>query len=232
MIKYKQRLTIKSLDEADRPREKLMAKGRRQLSDAELLAILIGSGNDEETAVELCQRILLSYDCDLKALGEVSVQDLIRFKGMGVAKSLCIIAALEIGCRRKVTPSKKKIKISSSVDAAAVLSPVFADLGHEEFWILTLNTANMVTGKHMISKGGMAATVADPKIIFKKAVEQKAAAIILAHNHPSGNLEPSAQDITLTQKMTSAGRMLDISVLDHLIFSNEGYISLADRGTI
>lgn len=232
MVKYEQRLTLKALDEADRPREKLISKGRRHLSDAELLAILIGSGNKDETAVELCQRILLSYDSDLKALGEVSVQELARFKGMGEAKSLAIIAALEISRRRKELSKKHKPQIKSSSDAAAVLSAVFSDLDHEEFWILILNTSNSVTGRQMISKGGMASTVADPKMIFKSAIELKAAAIILAHNHPSGNLEASEQDIAVTQKMIAAGRLLDIPVLDHLIFTNDGYTSLADTGTI
>ena len=232
MVKYEQRLNLKALAEADRPREKLMTQGRRQVSDAELLAILIGSGNTDETSVELCQRMLAGYDNDLSALGDVSVKELSGFKGMGEAKSLCIIAALEIGRRRKAIPPKKKIQINSSIDAAAVLSPVFTDLNHEEFWILTLNTANIVTGKYMISKGGMAATIADPKIIFRTALEHKAAFIILAHNHPSGNLKPSKEDITITKQMQDAGQMMDMLVLDHLIFNNDDYISLADAGII
>lgn len=232
MVKYEQRLNLKALAEADRPREKLMIQGRRQVSDAELLAILIGSGNTDETSVELCQRMLAGYDNDLSALGDVSVKELSGFKGMGEAKSLCIIAALEIGRRRKATSSKKKIQINSSIDAAGVLAPVFTDLNHEEFWILTLNTANMVTGKYMISKGGMAATIADPKIIFRTALEYRAAFIILAHNHPSGNLKPSKEDIAVTKQMQGAGKIMDILVLDHLIFNNDDYISLADAGII
>ena len=229
---YEEKITIKSWAEEDRPREKLSQKGRRVLSDAELIAILIGSGNRTETAVELSKRILHSCQNDLNQLGKLSIQDLSKFKGIGEAKAISIIAALELGRRRKDTISEILSPLKSSHDVHMAIAPQFADLNHEEFWILLLNRANKVTSKHLISKGGQAGTVADPKIIFNTALENHAAYVILAHNHPSGNLRPSQADIDLTRKLKSAGAFLDIPILDHLIITDEGFFSFADEGLI
>ncbi|MES2458431.1 MAG: DNA repair protein RadC [Bacteroidota bacterium] len=229
---YQEKLGIKLWAEADRPREKLLLNGRRHLTDAELIAILIGSGNKEETAVDLSRRILTTYHNDLDALGKVSVKDLSKFKGIGEAKAICIVAALELGRRRSAVAGTELLKIQSSRDAFDLLLPVFADLNHEEFWILMLNRANCLIGKSLISKGGQAGTVADPKIIFKTALEHNAANLILAHNHPSGNLKPSQQDISITKKMVEAGKMLDLYVVDHLIIANKLFYSFGDEGLI
>lgn len=232
MKPYQEKLGIKSWAEADRPREKLLLNGRRHLTDAELIAILIGSGNKAESAVDLSRRILVTYNNDLDALGKVSVKDLSKFRGIGEAKAIAIVAALEIGRRRKETAGTEVVKITTSANAFEVLLPVFADLNHEEFWILMLNQANYVIGKQPVSKGGMAGTVADPKIIFKTALDHSAAYIILAHNHPSGNLKPSQQDINITKKLVEAGRMLELHVLDHLIVTNKSFFSFGDEGLI
>lgn len=229
---YQEKLGIKLWAEADRPREKLMLNGRRHLTDAELIAILIASGNKEETAVDLSKRILAAYGNDLGMLGRVSIKDLSKFKGIGEAKAIAIVAALELGRRRKDMAGSDLTKVASSREAFEILLPVFADLNHEEFWILLLNRANLVIGKHLISKGGQAGTVADPKIIFKTALEHNAANIILAHNHPSGNLRPSQQDIQITKKMVEAGKVLDLYVVDHLIITNKLYYSFGDEGLI
>jgi DNA repair protein RadC len=232
MKPYREKLGIKSWAEADRPREKLLLKGRRQLTDAELIAILIGSGNKDETAVDLSRRMLATYNNDLDKLGRVTVKELSKFKGIGEAKAIAIVAALEIGRRRKDTAEKEVVRITSSTEAFEVLLPVFADLDHEEFWILMLNHANCVIGKQSISSGGLAGTIADPKIIFKIALEHNASYVILAHNHPSGNLTPSEQDIDITKKLALAGSLLDLQVLDHLIVTNKLYYSFGDEGLI
>ncbi|WP_423147678.1 RadC family protein [Rubrolithibacter danxiaensis] len=226
------RITIKAWAEEDRPREKLLLHGRRALTDAELIAILIGSGSRNETAVELSKRILHASENDLNKVGKLSVAELSRFKGIGEAKAISIIAALELGRRRKDTEIENVTKISGSRDIYQLMNRYFNDLNHEEFWIILLNRANKVLSRHLISKGGQAGTIADPKIIFQTALENHAASIILTHNHPSGNLKPSQSDIALTQKLVSAGNMLDIGVLDHLIFSNTGYYSFADEGLL
>lgn len=232
MDAYQDKITIKAWAEEDRPREKLLLHGRRALSDAELIAILIGSGNRNETAVELSKRILHSLNNDLDQLGRLSVNELSKFKGIGEAKAIAIIAALELGRRRKESEKAVADKISCSGDIFNLLIRYFADMNHEEFWIILLNRANKVLSKHLISRGGQAGTVADPKIIFQIALEHHAASIILAHNHPSGNLKPSQADISLTRKLCSAGSMLDISVLDHVIFTNSSYFSFADEGML
>lgn len=230
MSDYQQKLGIKSWAEADRPREKLLLHGRKALTDAELIAILIGSGNKNETAVDLSKRILSFYQNDLAKVAQLGVKELSKFKGIGEAKAIAIVAALELGRRRKEVVAQGPQKINSSVDAYEVLNAEFTDLPHEEFWILLLNHAHFVMGKRFISKGGQAGTVVDPKIIFKVAIEQNAAAIILAHNHPSGNLKPSNADISITKKIREAGLMLDLPVLDHLIITNHAFFSLADEG--
>jgi DNA repair protein RadC len=232
MESYEQKINIKSWAEADRPREKLMLHGRRHLTDAELLAILIASGNKDETAVDLSKRMLSFYQNDLDALGKSSISELSKFKGIGEAKGITIVAALELGRRRKETVATPIQKIGSAIDAYQLLWPDFADLNHEEFWILLLNRANHVKSKHLISKGGQSGTIADPKIIFKTALEQNAAYIILAHNHPSGNLKPSTEDVRLTKKLVEGGKMMDLLVVDHLIITDKGYYSFADEGLI
>lgn len=218
--------------EADRPREKLMLHGRRQLTDAELVAILIGSGNRTETAVDLSKRMLTAYRNDLDAFGKAGVKELSKFKGIGEAKAITIVAALELGRRRKETVKQEVVKVGSSRDAFQYLHSDFADLNHEEFWMLLLNRANHVRSKHLISKGGQSGTVADPKIIFKTALEHQAAYIILAHNHPSGNLKPSNEDLKLTKKLVEAGKLLDLLVVDHLILTDHAYYSFCDEGLI
>jgi DNA repair protein RadC len=209
-----------------------MLHGRRQLSDAELVAILIGSGNRTETAVDLSKRMLTTYQNDLDAFGKAGVKELSKFKGIGEAKAITIVAALELGRRRKETARQEVLKVGSSRDAFQCLQSDFADLNHEEFWMLLLNRANHVRSKHLISKGGQSGTVADPKIIFKTALEHQAAYIILAHNHPSGNLKPSNEDLKLTKKLVEAGKLLDLLVVDHLILSDHAYYSFCDEGLI
>lgn len=230
MDNYDQKLGIKAWAEADRPREKLLLHGRRQLTDAELIAILIGSGNRNETAVDLSKRILNFYQHDLAKLAKLGVKELSKFKGIGEAKAISIVAALELGRRRKETENDGPVKITSSKDAYLVLKSELEDLPHEEFWTLLLNRANFVIGKHFISKGGQSGTVADPKVIFKTAIENNAAYIVLAHNHPSGNLKASSADINLTKKMVQAGLLLEIPIYDHLIITDHTYLSMADEG--
>lgn len=228
MENYDQKLVIKLWAEEDRPREKLLQHGRRYLTDAELIAILIGSGNRNETAVDLSKRILSFYDNNLTKIGKASIQDLSKFKGIGEAKAISIIAALELGLRRKETQEEQVLQVIASSDVHRYLHRTFADLNHEEFWILLLNRSNHVIGKHLISKGGQAGTVADPKIIFKIALEYNAANIVLAHNHPSGSLKPSESDNKLTRDLIASGQMLGLYVVDHLIFANNRYYSYKD----
>lgn len=229
---YEQKITIKSWAEEDRPREKLLIQGRRSLSDAELIAILIGSGNKDESAVELSKRILHFCNNDLNQLAKLSISDLSRFKGIAEAKAISIIAALELGRRRNEFSESKKTQIKNSIDVYEYLASSFKDLNHEEFWIVILNRANIITSRHLISKGGQAGTIADPRIIFNIALENHAASLILAHNHPSGNLKPSNADLELTRKLRSAGQFLDIPVLDHLIITDSGFLSFADEGIL
>jgi DNA repair protein RadC len=225
-----EKLNIKSWDEQDRPREKLLTKGRQHLSNAELIAILIGSGNKNETAVELAQKILNHSNNNLNELSKLSVNDLMKFKGIGEAKAISIIAALELGRRRKTSETTLTPQIKSSKDAFLEMESTFMDLPHEEFWCLYLDRANKVINKKNIGKGGVSGTVADVKLILKHAIDSLASSIILFHNHPSGNLTPSQQDILLTKKINEAAKTLDISVLDHLIIYDTKYISLKDQG--
>lgn len=225
-------LGIKSWAEEDRPREKLLLKGKAALSDAELLGILINSGTPQLTAVDIAKEILRKIDNDLNQLAKLSVKDLGKFKGIGEARAITIVAALELGRRRKETESREKPKITSSRDAYEVLRPHLMDLPHEEFWVVLLNRANQVLRPVQVSAGGVSGTVADPKIIFKVALEHLASSVILAHNHPSGNLQPSQADKDLTRKLKNAGQMLDLPVLDHLILSDKTYLSFADEGIL
>lgn len=227
---YTERLNIKAWAEEDRPREKLLNKGRNALSDAELVAILIGSGNRNETAVELSKRILASIENDLNKLGKMSIKELMQFNGIGEAKAISIAAALELGRRRKSTDAALKKNISSSKDAFDEMVGVMSDLPHEEFWVLYLDRRNAVIKKMNVSKGGVTGTVADSKIIFKEAIQLLASAVILLHNHPSGNLKPSDTDVQLTKKMAEIGKIMEIPVLDHLIVTDKGYFSFSDQG--
>ncbi len=228
----KNNLKIKDWAEEDRPREKLMMKGRSALSDAELIAILIGSGNPEMSAVELSRHVLSYVQNDLGELARLSLKEWKTFRGIGEAKALSVISALELGRRRKKNDSPKKDKINFSKDIYTLMTPHMMDLEHEEFWIILLNRANIVLKKIMISTGGISGTVVDPKLIFKTALENLASAVILVHNHPSGNIMPSEADIILTRKMIEAGKLLDIPVIDHLIYTDFAYYSFVDEGRL
>ena len=230
MENYQGKIGIKSWAEEDRPREKLSMQGRRALTDAELIAIMISSGSRDETAVELSKRILHHYDNDLNKLGKASIAELSNFKGIGEAKAISIIAALEIGRRRNEFETKAPEYITSSREAYNLMRRHLVDLNHEEFWIILTGRSQKVIGKELVSKGGLSETVVDPKIIFSLALQQQATNIFLVHNHPSGNLKPSQQDIYLTKKIADAGKLLDIKVLDHLIITDKGFYSLADEG--
>ncbi|MDB5137767.1 MAG: hypothetical protein JWP37_4370 [Mucilaginibacter sp.] len=232
MKDYENKISIKSWAEEDRPREKLSTQGRRALTDAELIAILIGSGSRTESAVELSKRILHHYDNDLNKLAKGSINELSNFRGIGEAKAISIIAALEIGRRRNEAESKAVETILSSKDAYTLMRRHLVDLNHEEFWILLLGRSGKVLGKELISKGGRSGTVADPKIIFYAALQHQASSIIMIHNHPSGNLKPSHLDIDLTKRIVAAGKMLDIHVADHLIITDNGYFSFGDEGML
>lgn len=225
-------LTIKAWAEDDRPREKLISKGRQALSDAELLAILLASGSKEETAVQLAQRMLNQNGNSINNLAKLQLNDLKKFKGVGEAKAVTIAAALEIGRRRTDEQSDDKVQITSSKIAYQLFNALLSDLPHEEFWILFLNRNNRVIQKSCISKGGVSGTVVDVRLILKPAIECLASGIILGHNHPSGNLKPSQEDIQLTQKVKQAAKLIDISVLDHLIIGDRKYYSFADEGII
>jgi DNA repair protein RadC len=224
--------TIKNWALDDRPRLKLLQKGKLSLSDAELIAILIGSGNTSESAVELSKRILSSAQNNLNALGKLTYQQLTAFKGIGEAKAICIIAALELGRRRRAEEAKELVKISSSNSVFEVLQPIIGELSHEEFWILYLNNANKIIEHFQISKGGITGTLVDVRLTLKKALELGATSLILAHNHPSGNLTPSEADKQLTNKLKAASESLDIKILDHLIVTEKSYFSFADEGIL
>ncbi len=229
---YRLARNIKSWAEEDRPREKLILKGKHVLSDAELIAILIGSGTPSISAVDLAKEILASVDHKLHALAQLSLKDLQKFKGIGEAKAISIVSALELGRRRKEQDPPKSVQIQGSEDVYDLMKPDLLDLPHEEFWIILLKRNNRVIRKKQISIGGISGTVADPKKIFRVAVEESASGMILVHNHPSGNLKPSQADHEMTDRLVAGGRFLDLPVLDHLIFCNDGYFSFADNGLI
>jgi DNA repair protein RadC len=231
MAEYK-KLNIKDWAVEDRPREKLLSKGARSLSDAELMAILISSGNLEETAVELSRRILASVDNNLNELGRRNIEFLKTFNGIGEAKAVTIAAALELGKRRKETDGANNHKITGSKDAADHFFPLLGDLNHEEFWVMLLNRGNKVLEKFMISQGGIAGTVIDVRIILKPAIEKLASSIILCHNHPSGTMQASDADLQITRKIKQAADLLDIAVLDHIIIGQNQYLSFADEGLL
>jgi DNA repair protein RadC len=222
--------SIATWAEEDRPREKMLLKGKNALSDAELIAILLGSGSRGESAVELAKQILATVDNNLHDLGKKTLSELQRFKGVGEAKAVAIAAALELGRRRQLSDLRERPRISNSRDAFQAIASLLADLQHEEFWLLLLNKANEIMARQRLSTGGQAGTVADVKMVFKEALDAKAAAIIAVHNHPSGHLKPSEADIELTRKLKEAGKILDLPLLDHLIVSERGYFSFADEG--
>lgn len=223
------KLTIKSWALDDRPREKLLAKGKENVSDAELIAILIGSGNKEESAVALSKRILKAVQGNFNELARLSVAQLTNFKGIGEAKAISIITALELGKRRQFEQRVQHPKISSSKEVFTIMQPFFSDLQHEEFWILYLNNANKVLAKNQNSKGGLTSTMVDIRLLYQKALELAAVGIIVCHNHPSGKLKPSIADIAITKKIKQAGITLDIKLLDHLIITEKAYFSFADE---
>ncbi|MBN2746709.1 MAG: DNA repair protein RadC [Bacteroidales bacterium] len=224
--------SIKHWDEMDKPREKLLAKGKDALSDSELLGILLGSGTRDLSAVELAREILTNNNSNLNSLAALSVADLMKYKGIGEAKAITITAALELGRRRRESEVLQKRKITSSHDIFEYMLPVMDNKPYEEFWVVLLTRSNSIISREMISIGSLTASLADPRKIYKLAIEKLAAAIILCHNHPSGNLKPSESDIQLTKKLKEGGLLLDISVLDHLIFGENAYFSFADTGLI
>ena len=224
--------SIKNWSQDDRPREKLRDKGSRVLSDAELLAILIGSGTVQETAVELSKRILSSVGHNLQNLGKLSIAQLMNFKGIGEAKAIKIKAAMELSRRRRESNPTQLDKINTSLSAFEIMQPLLGHLSHEEFWVLYLNRSNKIVAKTQLSKGGMTSTIVDVRIILKQALEHSATAILLAHNHPSGMLKPSVSDKQLTQKLKLASESLDIKVLDHIIVTEKSYFSFADESLL
>jgi DNA repair protein RadC len=225
-------MNIKSWAAEDRPREKLLLKGTSALSDTELIAILLGTGTSSMSAVDVAKNILQNVGYNLDELARLSVKDLMKIKGIGEAKAITIVSALELGRRRKESGTQEKQKLTSSTDAYDLIKGDLMDLPHEEFWVIMLNRSNRILKKHKISLGGVHGTVADPKIIFKAALEELASGIIVAHNHPSGNLTPSQQDIDLTKKLKESGKLLEIQLLDHLIVAGKNYYSFADEGVL
>ncbi|MFZ9943953.1 MAG: RadC family protein [Bacteroidia bacterium] len=217
---------------SDRPREKMIKNGSSVLSDAELLSVLLRNGTPGEPVTELAERILRSVSHDLTRLSKMSLHELSAFKGMGPVKAVMVLAALELGRRRRLAVASSKVKVVSSSDVADIFIPMLSDLGHEEFWVLLLNRANQVIERHQVSKGGVAGTVVDPKLIFKKALEVTASALVLCHNHPSGNRSPSEADIHLTKKIADAARLMDMQVIDHIIVAGDGYYSFSDEGRL
>ncbi|MBQ8221736.1 MAG: DNA repair protein RadC [Bacteroidales bacterium] len=224
--------TIKSWAEEDRPREKMLSKGKEALSNGELIAILIGSGNNKESAVDLSRRILKDNNDNLIELSKLSINDLMRYKGIGEAKAVSIAAALELGRRRRFSEALEKPVIKNSQMAFECFYPQLSDLNHEQFWIMLLNSANKVIKLEKIGVGGLAGTTADPKKIFKSALENNAISVMLCHNHPSGNLIPSNADKKITDNLIKAGQFLEIKILDHIIIGNDNYFSFADEGLL
>lgn len=226
------KLNIKQWADEDRPREKLLNKGIQSLSDAELIAILLGSGSRELTAVELAKHILGSVQHNLGQLGKKNVHELMQFKGIGEAKAISLIAAMEIGRRRKIDDLTDKKKITASRDVFEFFQPLLCDLPHEEFWVLFLNRSNKIIDKLKISQGGISGTIIDVRIILKAALERLASSVILCHNHPSGNLQPSQADRSITDKLKEASKLLDIALLDHIIVTDTNHFSFLDEGLL
>ena len=232
MKEYKPSFSIKKWSEDDRPREKLLIKGKNALSHAELIAILINSGNREESAVALSKRILASVAINLNELGKLSVKDLMKFKGIGEAKAIIILAALELGRRRRGEEALEKKKITSSSSVFELMQPIIGELPHEEFWIVYLNNSNKVLQKIQLSKGGITGTLVDIRLVLKTALQIGAVGLILTHNHPSGTLLPSQADKNITKKLKIGSESIDIKVLDHLIITEKAYFSFADENLL
>lgn len=225
-------MSIKFLAEDDRPREKFLLKGKNSLSDAELLAIIMGSGNREDSAVELGRKILDSVGNNWHNLSLLQISDLMKFKGIGEAKAISIAVALEIGRRRAAQEVPDKVQVTNSKESYKILLPYLADLQTEEFWAIFLNQNNRVLGKSKLSSGGINQSVVDIRVLFKMALEHLATGIIVAHNHPSGNLKPSSEDIKITKQIEEAGKILNIQLLDHLIITQNSYLSFADENIL
>ena len=226
------KLTITQLSVDDRPREKMMMHGARALSNAELLAILIGSGTVEETAIELSQRVLNDVGNSLNYLGKYDLKQLMAYKGIGEAKAITIMAAMELGRRRREEDPAERPTLGTSRDTYDYMAPRLADLPHEEFWVILLNRAGRVIDAVMVSKGGTASTAVDIKIIMRAAIQNLASAIILCHNHPSGSSSPSREDAMLTRRIAEAAQLMDLRVLDHIIVADNRYYSFADEGDL
>lgn len=226
------KLGIKDLSEEDRPRERLLQNGVLALSNAELLAIILGSGNRQQSAVDLAQEMLKTSDNDLNKFARLSLSDLMQFKGVGEAKAIAVLATLELGRRRKISEISKTQSIKSSKDIFYILNEQLTDIDYEEFWVVLLSRGNKILKKYKLSQGGVSGTVIDVRLIIKEAILQLASGIILVHNHPSGNLKPSKEDLGLTKKIYDAAKYFDISVLDHLIIGGGSYYSFADEGDI
>jgi DNA repair protein RadC len=216
----------------DRPREKLIQKGTSSLSDAELLGILISSGTKDKSAVDLGRELLSVVNNNLNSLGKLTIADLKKLHGIGTARAVTITAALELGRRRKMAEVPDILQIKCSKDVADIFQPILSDIMHEEFWILFLNRSNKVINRMKLSQGGISGTVTDVRMVMKKAIEYLASGIIVCHNHPSGNLNPSESDTKITQKIKEAGNLMDIQLLDHLIISDKDYYSFADNGML
>lgn len=225
-------MSIKFLAEDDRPREKFLLKGKNSLSDAELLAIIMGSGNREDSAVELGRKILDTVGNNWHNLSLLQISDLIKFKGIGEAKAISIATALEIGRRRAAQEVPEKVQVKNSSDLFKILQPYLSDLQTEEFWVVFLNQSNKVLGKTKLSSGGINQSVVDVRILFKAAIENFATGIVIAHNHPSGNLKPSQEDIKITKQISEGGKILNIQLLDHLIITQNSFFSFADENLL
>lgn len=228
----KTKLTIAEWAEEDRPREKMMAKGASALSEAELLAILIGSGNQDETAVELMRRVMNTCHNNLNELAHWEEHDFAKFKGIGPAKSITIMAALELGKRRKLQEAEERKVIHCSTDIYNIFHPLMCDLGQEEFWVLLLNQAGKVIDKTRISTGGLAATVVDVRMVLREAIVKRATQMAIVHNHPSGNTRPSKEDRSLTKKIKDASNIMNIRLIDHVIVTDGKQFSFADEGEL
>lgn len=225
-------ISIRALAEDDRPREKLASLGRHSISDAELLAILLGSGSRNESAIQLAQKMLSAHNNSINALARLSLADLQKFNGVGIAKAVSIAAAFELGRRRKEQEQPKRTKITGSQMAFEILRPYLQDLQHEEFWVLFLNRANQVVKTQQLSKGGISGTVVDVRLICRSAIDAHASGVIISHNHPSGQLHPSEQDKQITRKLREALKVFDISLLDHLIIADQSFFSFSDEGVM
>lgn len=225
-------MSIKFLAEDDRPREKFLLKGKTSLSDSELLAIILGSGNNEDSAVELARKILASVENNWQNLSKLSIKDLMKFKGIGEAKAISVAATLEIGRRKASQETPEKTSISSARDSYNIFSQHLSDLRTEEFWAIFLNQKNQIVYKTQISKGGISGTLVDVRVLFRIALEHFATSIIVAHNHPSGSLKPSLEDIQITKNIKNAGEILNVTLLDHLIIGDNSFFSFAEESLL